>query len=126
MKRFWIGAALLLVLAAMGIGSAVAMARIHGPISETLTLAAAAAQSGDAEKAEALAESARAKWEKNRKFSASCADHEPMEDIDSLFAAMEVYRQQGDTTEFAAACAQLSRLTKAMGDAHALNWWNLL
>jgi hypothetical protein len=49
-----------------------------------------------------------------------------MEEIDSQFAQLNVYAGAGERLSFAAICAQLASALEAMGDAHALNWWNLM
>ena len=53
------------------------------------------------------------------------ADHTPMEEIDALFAQVEVYAAAREETDFAAGCAALSRKVEAMGLAHGASWWNL-
>ena len=54
------------------------------------------------------------------------ADHAPMDEIDSLFAQMEVYAQARDSLHFGSYCARLAELITAVSDAHQLNWWNFL
>jgi len=49
-----------------------------------------------------------------------------MDEIDSLFAQLEVFRQAGLWGDFSACCRRLSRLIEAMAEAHSLTWWNLL
>ena len=48
-----------------------------------------------------------------------------MEEIDALFAEVEVYAAAREETDFAAGCAALSRKVEAMGQAHGASWWNL-
>lgn len=126
MKRMWFGIVLLAVLLMGGIGMTLAMHRIHDPISARLAQAAEASQSGQWDKGKALAQGAGADWKQYWRFTAACADHEPMDEIDGLFAELEVYARQGDVSEFAATCAHLAELTRAMGGAHGASWWNLL
>ena len=126
MKRGWIGAALLAALLLLGIFSSLAMGLFHEPMAELLDRASEYALAENWEQAERLSDLAEDKWEEMWHFSASFADHGPMEEIDSLFAQLEVYRQVRDTVGFAAACASLSRQLEAMGDAHEMSWWNLL
>ena len=126
MNRSKIGVWLLLILLILGAVSTWAMGRFSGPIQTQVAQAGDAALVGDWEKAEALACQARERWEKYRDFCAALADHEPMENIDGLFAQLEVYRQIRDGENFATVCAQLSQDTKAIGEAHSLTWWNLL
>lgn len=126
MKRLWIGAVLLLVLLGVGIGTALGMEYIHEPVSRDLEQAAQAAQQGDWQQAELLYRRAKDSWERSWRLTATVADHTPMENIDSLFAELEVYAQEQEDVHFAACCAQLSRQTRAVGEAHSMNWWNLL
>lgn len=126
MKRLYIGAALLAVMLAAGICLTAVFTGIHGPLSEQLQEAQAAAVAGDWEKAADLTARAREKWEKYRHFTAAVADHEPLEEMDSLFARLEVLCQLREEDEFAADCAQLARLADAMAESQRINWWNLL
>ena len=126
MKRGKIGLGFLAVLLVLCILTTAAMERWHAPLARTLGAAADLAAAGEWEEAKTLAGRARADWEKRWHLSAAFADHGPMEDIDSLFAQLEVYQKQTDVTNFAAACAELSRRVEAMGNAHSLTWWNLL
>lgn len=126
MKRGWFGAALLLVLLGLGIGSSMMMQKLHTPLAESLDRAAEFALEGNWEQAEHAAREAADTWEKMWHFSATVSDHEPMEEIDALFAQLEVYRAAEDPVNFSSACASLSRQIEAMGDAHELSWWNLL
>ena len=91
-----------------------------------LEQAAEAALSEDWETAEALAEQTGVRWVQHRKRAAAFADHEPMEEIDALFAQLEVYRSAQDAVSFAAVCKLLSCQLQALGDAHIPTWWNLL
>ena len=52
--------------------------------------------------------------------------HTPMEEIDALFAQVEVYAAAREEAEFAAGCAELSRRMEAMANAHGAQWWNVL
>lgn len=126
MKRGWFGAGLLLGLLLLGILSSRFMKTVHQPLSEALTQASDLALAGDWEQAAAIQRQAHAAWEDAWNFSAAFADHGPMEDIDSLFSQLEVYLAAGDRVGFSAACASLSQQIEAVGDAHELNWWNLL
>lgn len=126
MKRGWFGAALLLTLLALGIGSSMLMGKFHQPLADSLEQACTYALEENWKKAEETAEKAQETWQKMWHFSATLSDHAPMEEIDSLFAQLAAYRAAEDSLGFAAACAALSRQLEAMGDAHELSWWNLL
>ena len=126
MKRSWIGLILLLVLLAGGIAATWAMGQCHTPISRDLANAALAAVEGNWERGESLLLSARTAWGRSRHLTACFADHTPMEEIDALFAQVEVYAAVREETDFAAGCAALAGKVKAMGQAHGASWWNLL
>lgn len=126
MKRLWLGIGILAVLLAVSIAVTAGMDRIHDSIAEDLEAAQDAAASEDWEKAAGLADAAARKWQQWRRLTASVADHGPMDEVDVLFAALLAYADDREEAEFAAACAQLAVRTRAMGDSHALTWWNLL
>lgn len=126
MKRCWFGFGLLVGLLILGLLVTGAMTRNHEAVAARLDLAAAAAAAEDWAGAEEQLRAARQKWERDWHFSAAFADHEPMEDIDGLFAQSEIYLRSRNPEALAATCAQLARMTAAMGEAHAFNWWNLL
>ena len=136
MKRSWIGFALLLVLLAGGIAATVGMEKCHEPIARDLANAAEQTVNGDWEQAQAHLLRAKSAWGSTRKFAACFADHTPMEEvsaelaameeIDALFAQVEVYAAAREEAEFAAGCAELSRRMEAMANAHGAQWWNVL
>ena len=126
MKRLWLGVVLLAAMLVLGILTAIGMTRLHDPISEELSRASQAALDDRWEEADALWHHAEKQWRRSWPLTASVADHEPMENIDALFAELRVYAREKEAEHFAACCANLSMLTEAMGEAHAINWWNLL
>lgn len=125
MKRCWWGLVLLVVLLAGSLLSAWQMGRVHKPMADSARQAAAYALVNDWEKANALAQQARAEWEKRWDFSAAFANHAPMEQIDSLFARLEAYGKAKNSHLFAAVCADLGQALESIGDAQGLNWWNI-
>ena len=126
MKRGWIGAGLLAGLLILGLLVTWFMGRTHREISEELELSARFAIAGNWEEAEESAEEAYEDWQDSWHFSAAFADHEPMEEIDALFAQLLPYLLNQDAVSFSAVCRELARQVEAIGDAHNLNWWNLL
>lgn len=126
MKRFHFGLGLLAVLLALGLFFSHILTGQQEDICRKLQLAQQAALDGDFAAAEGFLASAQSDWESRWHFNAALADHQPMEDIDGLFAQSQVYLRSQDAGELAATCALLGRNVRAMGDAHALNWWNLL
>lgn len=126
MRRFWIGIGVLTLLLALGLGSTVFMKRVHQPISTDLEQASKAVLQGNWEIATACAQQALAKWESCSGFTAALADHDVLEAAECLFAQIQVYAAVQDPVSFSAACAHLSRLTKAIGESHLPKWENLL
>lgn len=125
MKKTWVAVAVLLVLIVAGIAAAVAMGSIHGKMSEALFRAATLAEE-DWGQAKALAESARAEWEKYAHLIAALADHEPLEEIDSLFLQVRICILQEDRESFAMACARLAGIAERLAQSNCPSWWNLL
>ena len=125
-RRFWLGLGILGLLLAVGLWGMWGMGRIHDPVAATLDQAAKVAMEQDLEGAATLARQAKQDWQKKREIAAAGADHEPMDEIESLFAELEVYAHEKEQAEFAAGCLRLSKLVQAMAEAHALHWWNFL
>lgn len=126
MNRFWLGLGILVLVLAVGLGVTFGLAAIQEPTAEALAKASALAQQERWPEAEALLQTARDRWQQAWHFSAAVTDHEPMEEIDALFSGLEVYQGEKNSQEFAANCAQLSRLVLALADAHRVSWWNFL
>jgi hypothetical protein len=126
MNRFWIGAGLLLALLGTGLWSMFAMDRVHSSIAEDLQQSAEAAQAENWEVADARSRDATAQWEKNWKFTSAMADHTELDEIESIFAQAQVYREKRFSADYAAACARLAKLIEALEESHELSWWNLL
>ena len=126
MKRGIIGFALLAALLAGGIGSSWAMVRWHRPLEVQMNRAAECALALDWPQAEQLHRQTQDQWQTRWHMAAAFADHGPMEEIDSLFAQLEVYEQCRDPLGYSALCRELAQELAAMADAHIPNWWNLL
>lgn len=126
MGRFIFGVGLLLVALALCVMVMFLMTNTNQPIAQILEKAAQTALAGDLEVGIRLANEAQTTWEKAWHKTAAFSDHAPMDEIDSLFALVEYYGKTGNVTEFTSHCARLSQLIIAVGEAHALNWWNLL
>ena len=125
MKRCWFGLGLLTILL---IGTALItwhMDKAHQPMVEATVEAGQRAIQNDWGNAEALINQARVQWKRNWGINAAFADHEPMEEINGLFAQLDIYCQLCDSVGFAAVCGRLSQSLEAMGDAHSFTWWNV-
>lgn len=126
MKRFLLGIAILAVFLGLGLWTWQVMDHLHMDISQTLEQAAAQVLAGQTEQGISLALQAHERWQKNWHLTAFLADHAPMDEIDALFAQALCYADTGNTADFVSHCAQLAMLVEAVGEAHALSWWNLL
>ena len=125
MNRFWLGVGLLVLFLVAGIWSTVFLDTVHEPISETLEQATEQIIAGDLDEGIRLSQQARQKWRSCWGVTALVIDHDPVEQIDALFAQMEVCGKAGFEEEFAAACASASALIRAVSNAHGFTWWNL-
>lgn len=125
-KRFYLGVAILAVLLSISIGTSAAMKAIHQPMEADLQQAARLALEEDLEKAFPIAQRAYDRWEKYHGVIASFADHNPMDDTDTLFQELLVYGQTGEAPHFAACCRELAVMAEAMYDAHVFSLKNLL
>ena len=125
-KHFYFGVGILLVFLVLGIVVAFCMDAVCDPISLQLEEASREAMAGDLDAGIRLAKTAKERWSEAWNRIATVADHSPMDEIDGLFAEMEVYAQAEDGAHFSACCAQLSELVEAVADAHRLTWPNLL
>jgi len=126
MVRGWLGVGILIVFLVAGVVTAGAMDNAHIPTEKLLAQAAEKTLNGDFEEAVALGLEAKDRWEKHWNGTATVADHSPMDDVDALFAEMEIYAQTEEKPHFAACCKELSRRIQAVADAHRFNWWNVL
>lgn len=126
MKRMWIGVGILLLMLGVGIWLNILFLRWHIPLADAVDGASEAARLGDWEKAKALALNAKAHWDSIRQFVAVAADHEPLEEMDALFARLEIFAQWNMPANFAAECSKLSRLAIAIAETQSLTWWTFL
>lgn len=125
-RRFYLGVGILVFFLVLGIFVTLGLAHIHEPIAQDLEQASRIALAGDLEAGTQLALQAKGSWQRYWGCTASVADHTPMDEIDSLFAEMEVFALAQDPEHFAACCAQLARLVQSVADAHNPAWENLL
>lgn len=126
MARGWLGVGLLAVFLVLGFVVAVAMDNAHLPTGELLEQAAEKTLSGDFEGGIALGLEAKARWERQWAGTATVADHSPMDDVDALFAELEIYAKTEEKPHFAACCKELSQRIRAMAGAHRFSWRNIL
>ena len=125
-KRFWLGAALLVVFLVLGLVISGSMTSLHADAAETLDQAVELTLDGNFTDACEKAFRAREIWRSVRNFTASVADHSPMDEVEQLFAEMEIYAKTEEKPHFAACCRQLGVMLRSMYDAHRPTWWNFL
>ena len=126
MVRGWLGVGILILFLALGFVTAQVMDQAHLSTQELLSQAADKALNGDFEGGVALGQAAKYRWDKHWNGTATVADHAPMDDVDALFAEMEIYANTQETPHFAAVCKELSQRIQAVADAHRFSWWNIL
>ena len=123
--RFYLGLVILLVLLGLGIAASVGIRAIHQPVETLLTQAANLAMADNLEEALPLARKAYKTWQKTHSFTASLADHSPMDETNTLFQEMLVYGQMEEVPHFIASCRELTVMVQAIYDAHAFSLKNL-
>lgn len=126
MKRCWFGLGLLVILLILCLFFSQKIGENQEGILSDLQAAQVAALAEDYTTAGNLLHHARTDWEQRWRFHAAFSDHDPMEEIDGLFAQSQVYLDCREGDALAATFAELTRSIQAVGDAHALTWWNLL
>lgn len=126
MRRICIGTCILLLLLAVCVLFSWLIPQTHMAISDQLEQASRFARHADWQQATQLAEQAFDAWQRAYALTTMVADHEPSEEIDALFAQLEIYTAQHEITNFAATALQLSRLIAAIGNNHNFKLWNLL
>ena len=122
-RRFYLGVGLLVLILALGALTAWVIRENQLPAVQLLEQAAV---SEELEQGVALARQAKQLWQRSWKGVAAVADHTPMDEIDKLFAEMEVFARAKEDVHFSACCQQLASLLRAVSEAHAPTWWNFL
>lgn len=126
MARGWLGVGILIVFLALGFVTSAVVDNAHLPTEELLFQAAEKTLSGDFAGGVALGMEAKSRWERHWNGTATVADHAPMDDVDALFAEMEIYAKTEEKPHFAACCKELSQRIRAVAGAHRFSWWNIL
>ena len=126
MKRIWIGIALLTCLLMGGLWISGFMKEAHDPVAQDIRHAGSMAQKNQWNAAQAFAERGRDRWEQKWPVTAAIADHEPMDEIDALFAQLETYGKIRDPGVYSALCGHLGSLLEALSQGHRCKWWNLM
>lgn len=126
MKRLWIGIGLLTAMLLSGILTPIILERCHTPAVQDLNRAAELVINENWDTADSFYRRAEKQWKKTRPVTAVFTEHEPMDEIDALFAQLKIYSRSRDKVAYGSTCVYLSSQLDALGDYHDLNFWNLL
>ena len=126
MMRGWFGAGILALFLVLGFVVSGLISHSHMPTCALLEDAAEKTLAGDFDSATELGMAAKDRWKNSWNGTAVIADHSPMDDVDALFAEMEIYAKTGEEPHFAACCKELAQRLQAVADAHKFSWWNVL
>ena len=125
MKKLWAGILILAVLLSGGIAASLVMKHVHENMAHRLESAAQLCQT-DWQKANSLAGSAREDWDTHRHWVAALVEHEPLEEISSLFSQLELCQREKNPEEFAVVCLRIASICTTLSESHSPSWWNLL
>ena len=126
MNRLWLGIALLLFFLALGLGTLWFLDVARQPVVTALETAAQAVLAGEPAAGAEKAAEAAVLWAERKKLLAAISPHEPMEEMEGLFAQLRVYAQQEEWTDFAACCRQLAQLMESLAEHQGCAWWSVL
>ena len=126
MKRGWLGVGILAAFLVLGLVVSALACTTHQPTGDLLEQAAEKTLAGDFAGGIALGMDAKERWKRQWNGTAAIADHSPMDEVDALFAEMEIYARTGEQPHFAACCKELAQRLEAIADAHRFSWWNVL
>ena len=126
MKRLWFGAGLLVLLLAASLYLGDVTADLTAPVESDLDKAAVAALEGNWPLASALYLRAQKHWGDTRNQTAALIHHDPIQQIDVVFAVLPSYAACKDAAGFCAACSQLAQQIRSLPQPHGPKWWNLL
>lgn len=126
MSRIITGISILLSLLAVCCLCSLLLPKVHLDISRQLEQAAMFAQQENWQQASRFADQAAQAWKQAHNLTTVAADHELTDEIDALFAELEIYASQREIPDFAATALHLSRLTAAIGQSQGFSLSNLI
>ena len=121
MKRIWFGVGLMILLLILSIGSGLVMERIQSAQSENLNRAARLAADGDWAAARTLVSQARQQWDRRQTLISALSSQASMDEIDGLFAQLEVFSEARSATSFSSTCVYLACLLESLVEDHSLS-----
>lgn len=126
MKQVWIGLGLLAVLLLGGIWMGNALEQAHAQQTRDLQQARTAAMEENWNLAGAHLTRARKEWDQKRNVSSVLYRHDPLDQIDGLFAQLEAQLACRDRAGFCGNCALLAKNLQNLPQSHSFHWRNLL
>lgn len=126
MNRLGIGIGILAVLLIIGAVFLWLSNDFHQELGAILEQGAQAAMAENWQTADQKLQEGKEKWNRYRRFLSAITDHEPMEEMDSLFSQLELFSQYRLKVDFIAVCNSLSHLAEAIDESHNLKWWSIL
>ena len=124
--RLGIGVGILILFLLLGILAGNGLDLVCREMSASLSQAAQYAEQGDLNNATELVSRIYGQWQKRKNTMALLVDHSPMDEIEGLFAKVQLYCRMGEAAEIGAQCARIASLIDALADAHRLTWWNVV
>lgn len=126
MKRFWLGLGILAALLILGFWVQHSSKDLHKPVVDALKKAQSSAVAEDWEQTEKMVEQAEKHWHSAMDIRSAVCDHDYLEEINTGFAALEVWRKAEDPCATAALCAELINRINALEEAQKLSFRNVL
>ena len=124
MKRIWFGAGLLIVLLFLGFicGFVIERSQLSG--AAMLEHASGLAAEGDWAAARTALHEAKQLWDRKYFFIAVLCDHEPIEQVQRLYAKLEVFSDERSIVSFRSTCMELARQLEALSRSHSFTLEN--
>ena len=126
MKRIWFGIGLMVFLLILCLCSSFLMERICLSQSQALDHAAVAASNGDWLTARHLTAQSKLEWDRRHLLFSALYDHAPIDQINGLFAQLEVFSESRKGASFESTCVYLARQLESLGRSHSFNFSNFL
>ena len=126
MKQVWVGIGLLAALLLGGIWVGKSLEQAHSKQILDLSHASDAARDENWTRAEAYLTRVTKEWESQRGLQAALHRHDPLEQIDGLFAQLKAQLNCRDREGFCANCALLEKCLENLPQSHCFRWRNLL
>ena len=126
MKRSWFGLGILTGLLILGLWVQHYSEGLHKPVVDALKEAQLSAAAEDWEQTEKQIKQAQEHWHSAMDIRAAVCDHDYLEEINTGFAALKVWREAEDPSATAALCAELVSRIDALEEAQQLSLRNVL